>query len=85
MQTSRIPIPSSLTRPETIGKLLIYMFSGMQNGSLAIPSNVTRIARAIKSETRDGIQQIVYYQEGIGSEGLPINRFVAGMHPAFPW
>lgn len=54
--------------------------NGMQNGTLAIPSNVTRISRAIRSETRDGIQQVVYYQEGIGSEGLPISRVVAGMY-----
>lgn len=50
----------------------------MKNGDLSIPSNVTRMARAIKSEARDGTQQIVFYQEGIGSEGLPVNRFVAG-------
>ncbi|KAF2097482.1 hypothetical protein NA57DRAFT_67001 [Rhizodiscina lignyota] len=89
-RSSRSPRPppstSSARPPRGLIKRLIVACdgtwlnsdNGMQNGSLAIPSNVTRISRAIKSETRDGIQQIVYYQEGVGSEGLPINRFVAG-------
>lgn len=50
----------------------------MQNGELEIPSNVTRISRAIKPETSDGVQQIIYYQEGLGTDGLPVSRFVAG-------
>lgn len=34
------------------------------NGQLQVPSNVTRIARAIKERSeRDNIPQIVYYRE----------------------
>jgi uncharacterized protein (DUF2235 family) len=35
--------------------------------TLSVPSNVTRICRALESETDDGIPQIVYYQGGLGS------------------
>ena len=36
-------------------------------GHLQTPSNVTRIARAVKSEDEDHHPQIVYYQAGIGT------------------
>ncbi|KAL6706548.1 hypothetical protein ACN47E_005304 [Coniothyrium glycines] len=42
---------------------------GTQNGSLAIPSNITRISRAIKAVSQDGVPQIVNYHQGIGTEG----------------
>lgn len=52
--------------------------SGLEHGNIAIPSNVTRIARAIKSRSSDGISQIVYYQAGIGSMGTFFNRVIGG-------
>ena len=42
------------------------------------PSNVTRICRAIKTKSSDGISQIVYYQAGVGTEGGTISRAVGG-------
>ena len=36
---------------------------------LAAPSNITRIARAIKPLSSDGIPQIVYYHWGVGGLG----------------
>jgi len=39
---------------------------------------VTRLTRAIRSLSGDGIQQIVYYQAGVGSTGTLFNRFVGG-------
>lgn len=36
-------------------------------GTLAVPSNVTRLCRALLPESTDGIQQVVYYQGGVGS------------------
>ena len=39
------------------------------DGHLQTPSNVTRISRAIRPKTQDGISQIIYYQAGIGTEG----------------
>ncbi|KAL1390832.1 hypothetical protein HDK64DRAFT_198333 [Phyllosticta capitalensis] len=52
--------------------------NGMNNGELAIPSNVTRFSRAIRPIGRDGIPQIVYYHFGVGSRGNVINRVVGG-------
>jgi uncharacterized protein (DUF2235 family) len=40
--------------------------SGNLKGSIAIPSNVTRISRCIKPISRDGIPQIVSYHYGVG-------------------
>lgn len=50
----------------------------MKNGSLAIPSNITRISRAIKAVSQDGIPQIVNYHQGLGTEGGPLSRFIGG-------
>ena len=36
--------------------------SGLMKGELPIPSNVTRIAQAIKPIAHDGTSQVVYYQ-----------------------
>ncbi|KAF2418492.1 hypothetical protein EJ08DRAFT_53200 [Tothia fuscella] len=51
---------------------------GMQIGELPNPSNVTRINRAIKSESSDGIPQICYYQYGLGTQGGIVDRVVMG-------
>ena len=52
--------------------------NGMLNGKRQIESNVTRIARAIKPESDDGIQQVVYYHKGIGVGGNVVDRVVTG-------
>ena len=52
--------------------------SGLMSGELPIPSNVTRIARAIKPVSRDGVPQVVYYQAGIGSQGKLFHRILGG-------
>ena len=41
--------------------------NGSLKGALAIPSNITRLSRAIKSVSADGIPQVVYYHYGIGA------------------
>ncbi|KAF1836948.1 hypothetical protein BDW02DRAFT_577534 [Decorospora gaudefroyi] len=51
---------------------------GTKNGTLSIPSNITRISRAIKAVSQDGIPQIVNYHQGIGTEGGPLSRIVGG-------
>lgn len=43
------------------------------------PSNVTRLTRAIRSRSDDGIVQIVYYQAGIGSIGTKGNQIIEGL------
>ena len=50
----------------------------MSKTKLDIPSNVTRIARAIKPVSRDKIPQVVFYQNGVGSEGPLIARIIGG-------
>ena len=52
--------------------------SGLMQGKLPIPSNVTRLSQAIKSISRDGIPQVVYYQAGIGSQGELLTRVIGG-------
>lgn len=43
-----------------------------------MPTNVTRITRALKSYTKkDGISQIVYYQSGVGTGGT-LNKILGG-------
>lgn len=51
---------------------------GTQNGELSIPSNITRLSRAIKAESDDGIAQVVYYHYGVGSQGGMLDRVVMG-------
>ena len=51
---------------------------GLVNEKIPVPSNVTRISRAIKAKSSDGIAQIVFYQPGVGTEGGIISRVVGG-------
>ena len=52
--------------------------NGMVNGKLAVPSNITRISRAIKAVSQDGVPQIVNYHFGVGSQGGIVDRIVGG-------
>ena len=47
-------------------------------GKLSVPSNVTRICRALLPASDDGIEQIVYYQAGLGSAGNWFSFFIGG-------
>ena len=42
--------------------------SSLAASTLAVSSNVTRICRALLPKSDDGMQQIVYYQGGLGSQ-----------------
>lgn len=42
------------------------------------PSNVTKIARAILARAPDGVDQVVYYHDGIGTEGGAVDRVTDG-------
>jgi hypothetical protein len=57
--------------------------NGMVNGKRQVESNVTRIARAIKPESDDGIQQIAYYHNGVGAQGGLVDRVVMGKCSCF--
>ncbi|KAF2500618.1 hypothetical protein BU16DRAFT_502560 [Lophium mytilinum] len=52
--------------------------NGLINGKLSIPSNVTRISRAIRPVSMDGVPQIVYYHFGVGAKGGVVDRVVGG-------
>ena len=34
------------------------------------PTNVTKVARAVQARSRDGIDQVVFYHEGVGTSGV---------------
>lgn len=36
-------------------------------GTLQVPSNVTRIARALRRTGRDGMPQVIFYHSGVGT------------------
>ena len=62
--------------------------NGLVNGKISVPSNVTRLSRAIHPVSRDGIPQVVYYHFGVGSQGGIVDRVVGGewhsvSHPHF--
>lgn len=46
-------------------------------GVKEVPTNITRITRALKSVSSSGIPQIVYYQSGVGTGGK-IDKIVGG-------
>ena len=52
--------------------------NGLKDKHVPIPSNVTRICRAIKSVSSDRVPQVVYYQAGVGTTGGPISRTLGG-------
>ncbi|KAM3423999.1 hypothetical protein BST61_g1391 [Cercospora zeina] len=47
-------------------------------GKLASPSNVTRICRALLPRSPNGVQQLVYYQGGLGSDANAYSFVVGG-------
>ncbi|HJQ59506.1 MAG TPA: DUF2235 domain-containing protein [Vineibacter sp.] len=42
------------------------------------PTNVTKIARAIRARAPDGVDQIVFYHDGIGTEGGAVDQMTDG-------
>ncbi|KAK9312746.1 hypothetical protein V1522DRAFT_399118 [Lipomyces starkeyi] len=63
-------------------KRIILLCDGTWQDSLAqthwYPSNVSRLARAIKPVNSEGIAQVVYYHPGVGSEGGILGWFLGG-------
>ena len=47
-------------------------------GALQIPSNVTRISRALKKVGLDGIPQIIYYHSGVGTGSSIVDTITGG-------
>jgi hypothetical protein len=44
-----------------------------------IPSNVTRISRALAHEDANGVPQIVYYQRGVGTDNTLDDQMIGGL------
>lgn len=53
--------------------------AGNLRGEIVNPSNVTRISRAIKPRSSDGIPQVVYYHFGVGASGGIVDRIYGGV------
>lgn len=49
------------------------------NYSLQVPSNVTRLYRALRKKGLDGMSQVVYYHPGVGSSGSVADEFAGGV------
>lgn len=51
-------------------KRLIVLSDGTwQNEASATPTNILKLARCIASESDDGVQQVLYYDSGVGTGG----------------
>ncbi|CAJ2508752.1 Uu.00g137780.m01.CDS01 [Anthostomella pinea] len=50
--------------------------SGSLKGDVAIPSNITRLSRAIKTQSSDGIPQVTYYHYGVGAGGGVLDKLM---------
>lgn len=55
-----------------------HLFPCDTGGHLAVPSNVTRLCRALLPETPEGMQQIIYYQAGVGTSDGPLSVVYGG-------
>ncbi|MCJ1476364.1 hypothetical protein MMC13_005030 [Lambiella insularis] len=81
MNTSRTASPTDLPSKRIIlacDGTWLNTDNGLEKGQLAIPSNVTRISRALKAESFDGIPQVVHYTAGVGTSGGALSRIVGG-------
>ncbi|TVY57918.1 Uncharacterized protein LCER1_G001167 [Lachnellula cervina] len=82
---------SSLDSKRAVGKKMVIACDGTWQNSdqgyddsvfappaAQIPSNVTRIVRAIKHRDDTGIPQIVFYQRGVGANGNEEDKVLGG-------
>ncbi|KAF2148567.1 hypothetical protein K461DRAFT_283020 [Myriangium duriaei CBS 260.36] len=72
---------ANISEPRRIKKLVVCCdgtWLDSAGGRKNIPSNVTRLARAITPTDSDGTSQIVYYQAGIGTGLGMLSQFAGG-------
>jgi hypothetical protein len=48
-------------------------------GTLQVPSNVTRISRALEKTSPDGRRQIIYYHSGVGTGSSTLDAISGGL------
>jgi uncharacterized protein (DUF2235 family) len=66
-------------------RLVVFCDGTWQKLDNDYPTNVVKMAQAVRSFDKDGIPQIVYYGEGIGTDEL-VNKLGAGtLAAAFGW
>lgn len=51
----------------------------MPTGTLQVPSNVTRISRALRRVGLDGKPQIIYYHSGVGTGSSAVDALTGGL------
>ncbi|TKX26320.1 hypothetical protein C1H76_1282 [Elsinoe australis] len=79
--------PSRIAQPEDFKRLIICADGTWLNADESVrrsrgkdnPSNATRISRAILPQSSDGIKQIVYYSQGVGTHGGIVDRIYGGI------
>lgn len=52
------------------------------NASLQVPSNVTRLYRALRKRDSDGLAQVMYYHPGVGTTGNLTDMIAGGIFGA---
>jgi uncharacterized protein (DUF2235 family) len=58
-------------------KRIVLCCDGTWNEPDTNPTNVVKIAHHVKPEASDGVQQVVFYDQGVGTQGS-LDRFIGG-------
>ena len=58
-------------------KRIIICCDGTWNEPDEIPTNITKLVRAISPQSPDGVHQVVFYDQGVGTGGS-IDKFIGG-------
>ncbi|MBW4476316.1 MAG: DUF2235 domain-containing protein [Tolypothrix brevis GSE-NOS-MK-07-07A] len=60
-------------------RLVVCCDGTWQNLTSPCPSNVVKLAQSVKSIAHDGVTQVIFYDEGIGTEGYKILGAATGL------
>jgi uncharacterized protein (DUF2235 family) len=60
-------------------RLVVCCDGTWQNLTSPCPSNVVKLAQSVKPIAHDGVTQVIFYDEGIGTEGLKILGGATGL------
>ena len=58
-------------------RLVVFCDGSWNTPEMESPTNVVRLASAVRNRTAEGHPQIVYYDEGVGTHG-PIDKIIGG-------
>lgn len=65
--------------PDFFADLWEALIPYVPTGTLQIPSNVTRISRALRRHGLDGTPQIIYYHSGVGTGSSLVDTITGGL------